>query len=108
MKRELTLSVAAILIVGSSVVWGKAHVPLNQVQICTSGTDPVARNIDVEMLDEALADGACRLPSCDFNNVVGPGEKCSNVDENGDGFCDLAERRASAVGITALCTPAPF
>ena len=99
MKRLLNLLFGAAVLValsGSSLVWAKAHVPLDMVQVCDGRTSTV-RNIKVNRLERHLTRrGSCRLTACDFAQVTLPKALCVPVDvviNNGgaggpDGFCD--------------------
>lgn len=112
MKRVLVLSfVGAFLLAlpGSHLVWGKAHVPIDRVQVCDDEGD--VKNIKPKNLKKKLDEGGCRLPACDFNNIFMAGEICFPTDADmlgagggPDGFCDLPNERDSATGRTALCT----
>lgn len=93
----------AMMLSASYVAWGKAHVPINNVQVC--GFQGKTRTVSQNRLDEILGRGACRLPACDFNNVFQTGDDCPNMDDDEDGFCDVPPPRASANGSTPLCTP---
>lgn len=120
MKRLLNLFIGAAVLValsGSSLVWGKAHVPFGLGQVCTDAGE--VRNVKLKDLKKR---GACRLPVCVFNESDGAGGiatqfvflpkgACTPVDANGDGFCDTPGTPAiaaglglSAIGITAACT----
>jgi len=108
MKRLLNLLFGAAVLValsGSSLVWGKAHVPLDKVQVCTNGK---VRNVSVKQLERHLKKGACRLPACDFAQVLMPKGDCSAVegDADGNGFCDgiTLPLIDPADGVTARCT----
>jgi len=109
MKRLLNLFIGAVVLValsGSSLVWAKAHVPLDKVQVCT--TKGEVRNVSVKGLERHLKKGACRLPACDFAQVFLPKGDCSGVagDTDGNGFCDgiTLPLFDPADGVTARCT----
>lgn len=104
MKRLMMLSAlgAAVLAVPvTNVVWAKAHVPINRVQVCT--TQGITKTVSASALGALLKRGACRLPTCDFNNVFQNRDPCPS-DGDGDGFCDLENDRDSANGVTPACT----
>ncbi len=107
--------VGALLLMlgGFGLAWGKAHVPIDQVQICRS--DGIVRNINAGRLGGEVARGACRLTVCAFNNSVQriflPGDACDATDANSDSFCDatgtpadVAADGVSAVDITSACS----
>ncbi len=125
MKRLLNLLISGVVLVafsGSSLVWGKAHVPLDMTQVChgPSGDDGreeavgTVRTVRIRRLERFLRRGSCRLPVCDFTNVFMPMDECSTVDDDGNGFCDTdIDGNAitvptpiddSADGVTARCT----
>jgi hypothetical protein len=110
MKRLSNLCIGAAVLValsGSSLVWGKAHVPLDKVQVCTKNGH--VRNVSVKQLERHLKSGGCRLPACDFAQVFVPKDDCSPVAAN-NGFCDGVDipLLESAIGLTARCTANPF
>jgi len=88
----------------AQLVYGKAHVPTNKVQVCHKG-----RTLTVGQ--DALADhqghGDGQLPACDFNNVFHTGDACP-ADANGDGKADLANPRSDADGRTPGCPAGRF
>ena len=110
MKRVFLVSLVGTFFLtfsGFDLAWSKAHVPLDQVQVCrTSSRSGSTRAVNATRRRGAalMSGGACRLPACDFANVFPAGSACPNVDDNGDGFCDLANPPKDAVGITAACT----
>ncbi len=70
MKRLLFLSIAGAFLLalpGAPLVWGKAHVPIDMVQVCNDKGE--VKNIKAKKLAKELAKGGCRLPAC----VFGPG-----------------------------------
>lgn len=121
-KKLILLSVVGVVLLalaGTSVISSKAHVPLNKVQICTSTGE--VRNITQRNLQKRLADNACRLTACAFNDVDDngdlvqqfiflPGNDCDSTDANGDGFCDATgspksvPKRLRANNVTPACT----
>ncbi len=118
---SIVVGVVALALVGSSVAWAKAHVPLGRVQICTEqGT---AKNIAARTLGKRLDQGACRLTACVFNDVDDgtlvqqfiflAGDNCDPTDADGDGFCDATgapsdvPKRLKAINVTTACTD-PF
>jgi len=110
MKRILISSIVGAFLLavpGSDLVWGKGHVPLGGVQVCHNGE---ALNIAVNVLENFLSNGDCRLPACDSANVFAPGSECSAVamDEDENGFCDVLNAREDARGATARCTGPVF
>ena len=140
MKRLLCLSIAGAFLLalpGAPLVWGKAHVPLNLVQVCGVGGDDddddddddggaaagmgIVKNIKAKKLAKELAKGGCRLPACAFNNpptdtpttinIFMPGAACVATDTTpADGFCDAANTPAeiaAAAGVSAIDITAP-
>ena len=104
MKRALFMSVAGGLLLALSAAgpaWAKAHVPLNKVQICHAG---VVITVGEAAMGNFLAQGACRLPACDFENIFQTGDECDNTPAGG-GFCELENEPNPAEGVTAACTP---
>jgi len=101
-----------LVLAGTSQLWAKAHVPFGLVQVCSN--KGVVKNIRGRRLSRKLDRGACRLPTCDFDNVFQAGMVCDNTDaaENagaGDGFCDTPGSpptipAMSAVDLTVACT----
>lgn len=73
------------------------------MQICH---DSEALNIAVNVLENLLSGGDCRLPVHDSANVFPPASDCSAVaaDADGDGFCDVLNAREDARVATARCT----
>jgi hypothetical protein len=110
MKRVLLVSLVATFFLtfsGLDLAWSKAHVPLDHVQVCRkSARSLTARAVNATREEGAalMSAGLCRLPACDFANVFPAASVCPNVDENGDGFCDLENPRNDAVNLTAACT----
>lgn len=134
MKRLLCLSIAGTFLLalpGASLVWSKAHVPLDRVQVCT--TAGVVKTIKLKRLAKELAKGSCRLPTCIFGPgpAAGPptqviffsGNACTPGDASGhpfpippalvrpNGICDIPFDPAplplgppNATGLTAACT----
>ncbi len=112
MKLVLVLSfVGAFLLAfpGAYLVWSKAHVPFDMVQVCNRNGE--VKNIKAKKLEKELDKGGCRLPACDFDNVFLAGNACDNTDAAGgaDGFCDIpgsppAIPSDSAIGVTLACT----
>ena len=89
-------------------VLGKAHVPVNQLQVCHKGRTAI--NVDSPALGGHLRHGDFRLPACDFANVFGVGADCSFVSDNdSDGLADdgLAPR-VDAGGVTPACPVGTF
>ena len=66
-------------------VWGKAHVPLGDVQVCHNAS---ARTVGQDSMQRHLNHGDCRLPACDFGNNFSIGDSC--IQDNAGGFCSLA------------------
>ena len=83
-------SLAAIPV--SNALWGKAHVPLNKVQVCHKGT---VRTVSKNALGGHERHGDCQLPACDFNNVFMSGGSCDGEDSS-DGKCLLPFPRDEA------------
>ena len=105
-KLVCALGVLLLALTTVSIAWGKGHVPIDRLQICTDKGR--VKNISAKKLAKELAKGACRLPACDFDNVSLAGDTCDNTDD-GDGFCDdpgspPAIPSDSAVGVTLACT----
>lgn len=110
MKRVLVLSFVGAFVLtmsGLDLAWGKAHIPLDMVQVCQDGESKVIR---AKKLQIRLNHGDCQLPACDFNNIFAMpspnGADCSAVDapdENGQ--CMVLNPRNPANGITPACTP---
>ena len=106
MKRMLILAIVGAFLLtlsGSDLVWAEAHVRLGGMQLCHNGE---TLNIAVNVLENFLSNGDCRLPVCDSANVFPPRSDCSAVaaDADGNGFCDLLNAREHARGATARCT----
>ncbi len=116
-KRYLVSSilVAVVLAVAlpfatAGVVWGKAHVAADEVQVSHKGR--TAETVDAPALKAHLSHGDIQLPACDFNNVFGEGSDTSDVVSasfagvtySGIGFVT----RADAGGITPACPPGTF
>ena len=82
MKKLLLLSAAAAVLwvlPASQMAWGKAHVPLGLVQVCTSKGE--IKVVDEKKLTKELAKGGCRWTTCApagpsnstfFDFVLGP------------------------------------
>lgn len=110
MKRVFLVSLVGTFFLtfsGFDLAWGKAHVPLGQIQVCRKdGRSNTTRAVNATRRSGAslMSGGACRLPACDFANVFPAGTVCPNVDEDADGFCDLENERDDAVNLTAACT----
>jgi len=104
MKQVISLAmfVSFLLgVMGTSPVWGKNHVRIDRIQVCTSNGK--VKEFKVGKLQKQLDDkGSCLLPACDFNNIFQKGDACLNEDTNDDGFCDLEFVRDGAA------TPACF
>ncbi|HEX6386136.1 MAG TPA: hypothetical protein VF177_15805 [Anaerolineae bacterium] len=109
-KLVLVFVLVALLlaIVAASSVWAKAHVPIDQVQVCHKGR--TVKNVDAPALGGHVGHGDFRLPACDFNNVFQPGDDCSDIsDENNDGLADAGlNPRADACGVTPACPAGGF
>lgn len=122
-KKVLMMIMMSVFLAFSQTAFGKAHVPLDRVQVCDPGDDDdhhdnrgaVVKTLKVKKLADALADGACRLRACDFGNVVMTGDACDATDVMGhpisggaNGICDSVEVVVnSGVGTTAQCAQ-PF
>ncbi len=125
MKHLLGLGIIGAFLLGNpgtDLVWSKAHVPLNLVQVCNK--NGVARNVTPRRSARLLEKGnACRLPACAFNlldangnfiqqTIFPPGSDCDNADDNEDGFCDASGTPADvspardARGVTQACSVA--
>lgn len=120
MNKVLSIPIVGIILFsmfGAHLVWAKAHVPIDRVQICTS--NGTVRNIKPRRMARELERGACRLPGCDFDNILMPRSSCDNTDilpvssgdddPDGDGFCDIpgsppAIPSDSAIDLTPACT----
>ena len=116
MKRLLFLSIAGAFLLalpGAPLVWGKANVPLDRVQICTSKGE--VRNIKAGRLRKELDKGGCRLTACAFNVLAGkqfifqPKSACTPT-KDARGFCvgfapaDVDAAGTTAIDVTPLCT----
>ncbi len=118
---SIVVGVVAFALIGSSVAWAKAHVPLGRVQICNANGN--VKNIASRTLGTRIGQGACRLTACVFNDVDNgdliqqfiflPGDDCDPTDADGDGFCDATgapsdvPKRLKAINVTPACTD-PF
>ena len=121
MNPKLILSIAAgalLALPASQLAWGKAHVPLDRVQVCT--TAGVVKTIKLKKLAKELTKGSCRLPTCIFapGAVFFSGDACISGDATGhsvsggpNGICDVPFDPAppptglpNATGLTAACT----
>ncbi len=102
----LLISIAGaclLAIPATQMVWSKAHVPSDKVQVCHSAVTLV---VSSAALGSHLGHGDCRLPACDFSRVFQAGDVCP-TDVLMGGFCDLGpDPRDSANGETSACTPA--
>ena len=98
----------ALTSVTSGIVSGKAHVPVNQVQVCHKGRTAI--NTDAPALPAHLRHGDFQLPACDFGNVFPVGADCSFVsDIDNNGFADAGlNPRIDAGGITPACPAGTF
>jgi hypothetical protein len=110
-KRGVFLSIvvgALVAIPVAQVVWSKAHVPLNKVQVCHKGEKVIS--VDQSSLSDHRSHGDFQVPACDFNNVFFTQDDCSFVsDGDGDGFADAGlNPRADAGGVTPACPPGAF
>lgn len=114
MKKSLLLAAAAAVLLvlpASQIAWGKAHVPLGLVQVCTSNGK--IKVIDEKKLTKELAKGACRWTTCApggvsnggfFDFVLQKKDACDNLDTSpADGFCD--DVAGGALAATVQCTP---
>jgi hypothetical protein len=107
MKRVLVFVIFGaflLAIPAAQFVSGKAHVPLNKVQVCHKGR---TLTIGKESLADHQGHGDGQLPACDFNNVFHTGDACP-ADQNGDGKADLAKPRRDADGVTPGCPAGTF
>lgn len=110
-RRLVILSIVVLVLlvlVATQAVWGKAHVPVDEVQVCHKGR--TALNIDKPGLNGHSNHGDFQLPACDFANVFIEGDDCSFVsDVDGDGFADAGlNPRNDAGGITPACPAGTF
>lgn len=110
MKGLLGLSAFIAFLVAVPVthfVWGKGHVPVDQVQVCHKGK---VIQVGAPALGGHVGHGDSRLPTCDFNNVFHAGEDCSGVsDGDGDGLADAGlNPPSSSCGVTPGCPAEGF
>ncbi len=122
MKIALFAWMGVLLMAGTAVVSGKAHVPFARAQICTSGG--VVRNVSLGVMQTRITTGgACRLTACAFNQVdsdgdvtkqfvFGAGSSCDSTDvspgASGNGWCDATEpldvsSSLDAINVTPAC-----
>ncbi|MFQ6029230.1 MAG: hypothetical protein ACE5Q6_17265 [Dehalococcoidia bacterium] len=117
MKKYLISSLVLALMVAvvlptllSGVVWGKAHVPANQVQVSHKGK--IVKQLPAQALGGHLRHGDIQLPACDFANVFQEGDDSSNVisaDFTGVTYSDVGfVARVDAGGLTPACPPGAF
>jgi len=109
-KRMLILSIVGAFLLtlsGSDLVWAEAHLRLGGMQLCHNSE---TLNIAVNVLENFLSNGDCRLPVCDSANVFPRGSDCCAVaaDADGNGFCDLPNLSEDVRGATARCTGTLF
>ena len=90
-KRQVLFALILVVILTilvSGIASGKAHVRVNQVQVCHKGT---ARSVAASALATHLAHSDFRLPACHFDNVFGDGADCSGVANDGTNADILAK-----------------
>ncbi len=106
-KLVLLLVVVLMLAVSAGVAFGKAHVPVGEIQVAHRG---VVKQLPAQALGGHLQHGDFQLPVCDFNNVfLNGGDASSVADLDGDGFADAGlAPRADAGGVTPACPPGTF
>ena len=114
-KRQILFSfilvVMLALAASGGVAFGKAHVPVGDVQVAHRG---IVKQLPAGALSGHLAHGDFQLPACDFNNVFLEGGDTSALsDDNGNGIFDKKDTgfknpRKDAGGITPACPVGTF